>query len=199
VGFLFAPKYHSAMRHVGPVRQQLKMRTIFNLLGPLSNPAGAKRQLLGVFAERWIKPMAETLGHLGSDAAWVVHGSDGLDEITTTGPTRVAKLERKNDGSFDVSIAEIVPEDAGLKRSTLDDIKGGDAAHNAAAIRTLLHGRGGPYRDIVVLNSAAALVIAGKARDLKDGAALAVEALISGKAAKVLAALVTVSNGQACP
>jgi len=199
VGFLFAPKYHSAMKHVGPVRQQLKRRTIFNLLGPLSNPAGAKRQLLGVFAERWIKPMAETLGHLGSEAAWVVHGSDGLDEITTTGATKIAKLSRKSDGGFDVTLDEIAPEDVGLKRATLDDIKGGDAAHNAAAMRTLLHGRGGPYRDIVVLNSAAALVVAGKATDLKTGAAMATDALINGRAGKVLAALVAVSNGQAAP
>jgi len=196
IGFLFAPKYHSAMKHVGPVRQEMGVRTIFNLLGPLSNPANATKQLLGVFAERWIVPMAETLGHLGSTGAWVVHGTDGLDEITTTGATKVAKLARKSDGSFSVSASEIVPEDAGIKRARIEDLKGGDAAHNAAALRTLLHGRGGPYRDIVVLNSAAALVVAGKAADLKAGAEIALDAIMSGKAAKVLAALVAISNGR---
>jgi anthranilate phosphoribosyltransferase len=198
IGFLFAPMHHSAMRHVGPVRAELKVRTIFNLLGPLSNPAGAKRQLLGVFAPHWVEPMAHTLGHLGSEKAWVVHGSDGLDEITTTGPTNVAALERSN-GAFKVSTFEIAPEDAGLKRARLEDLKGGDPAHNAAMMRTLLHGRGGPYRDIVVLNSAAALVVAGKAGDLKTGAELALDTIMAGRAAKTLAALVALSNGKPAP
>jgi anthranilate phosphoribosyltransferase len=187
------------MKHVAAVRKDLGVRTIFNLLGPLSNPAGAKRQLLGVFAADWVVPMAETLGRLGSDHAWVVHGSDGLDEITTTGPTQIAEMKRASDGAFTVTAREIVPEDAGVKRARPEDLKGGDAAHNAAALRTLLHGRGGPYRDIVVLNSAAALVVADKAGDLKAAAAMALDAIMSGKAAKTLAALVAVSNGKPAP
>ncbi len=199
IGFLFAQKHHSATRHVAPVRQELGVRTIFNLLGPLSNPAGAKRQLMGVFAERWVEPLARTLGHLGTEHAWVVHGSDGLDEITVTGPTSVGEIKRHADGSFDVSTFEVTPEDAGLKRSKPEELKGGDVAYNAAALRTVLHGRGGAYRDIVVLNSAAALLIAGKVKDLKEGAALALETIISGKAAKTLAGLVAVSNGKPVP
>jgi anthranilate phosphoribosyltransferase len=199
IGFLFAQKHHSAMRHVGPVRQELGLRTIFNLIGPLSNPAGAKRQLLGVFATRWVEPLASTLGHLGSERAWVVHGSDGLDELTVTGPSQVAALERRPDGTFTVSTFEVTPEDVGLKRSQPAELKGGDAAHNAAVMKTLLHGRGGAYRDIVVLNTAAALLIAGKVTDLKAGAELALQTIMAGKAAKVLAALVAVSNGKPAP
>lgn len=199
IGFLFAPKYHTAMKHVSAVRKELGVRTIFNLIGPLSNPAGAKRQLLGVFSEQWLQPFAHVLGHLGSEGAWIVHGSDGLDEITTTGPTKVAKLERKADGSFNVTTFEVVPEDAGLKRAKPEELKGGDAAHNAAALRTLLNGRGGPYRDIVVLNAAAALVISGKAPDLKSGADIARDILIGGKAKQTLAAMVAISTGKAVP
>jgi anthranilate phosphoribosyltransferase len=194
IGFLFAPKHHSAMKFVAPIRQELAQRTIFNLCGPLSNPAGAKRQLIGVFAHKWIIPVAETLARLGSERAWVVHGSDGLDEITTTGTTFVAELDGDTFRTF-----EVVPEDAGLKRAKPEELTGGDAATNAAAMRTLLHGRGGPYRDIVVLNSAAALVIAGKAPNLKDGAAIALDAIMSGKAAKVLAALVAVTHNKPVP
>jgi anthranilate phosphoribosyltransferase len=189
IGFLFAQKHHSAMKHVAPVRQELGQRTIFNLLGPLSNPAGAKRQLIGVFTHRWIVPLAETLGRLGSEHAWVVHGSDGLDEITTTGPTYVAELKGGKVRTF-----EITPEDAGLKRAKPEELTGGDVAYNAAAMRTLLHGRGGPYRDIVVLNAAAALLVSGKVANLKDGADMALEAIINGKAASTLAALVAVTN-----
>jgi anthranilate phosphoribosyltransferase len=197
IGFLFAPRFHSATRHVASVRQELGVRTIFNLLGPLSNPAGAARQLVGVFAKQWVVPLAETLGRLGSEKAWVVHGSDGLDEITTTGATTVAEICRDRAGSYAVSTFEVTPEDIGVKRAASADLKGADAAHNAAALHTLLHGRGGPYRDIVVLNSAAALVIAGKAVSLREGASAALEAIVSGKAAKTLATLVAVSNGKA--
>jgi anthranilate phosphoribosyltransferase len=192
IGFLFAQRHHGAMKHVGPVRQDLGQRTIFNLIGPLCNPAGAKRQLIGVFAHKWIIPVTEALARLGSEHAWVVHGSDGLDEITTTGVTFVSELNNGKVRTFEVS-----PENAGLKRAKLEDLKGGDVAGNAAALRALLHGRGGPYRDIVVLNAAAALVVAGKAADLKAGAKLADEALASGKAAKTLAALAAISHGRA--
>jgi anthranilate phosphoribosyltransferase len=192
IGFLFAPRHHSATKHVAPVRQELGTRTIFNLLGPLSNPAGAKRQLLGVFAQKWIVPMVETLARLGSERAWVVHGSDGLDEITTTGPTFVAELKAGNVNTF-----EIVPEDAGLKRTSIDELKGGDIETNATALKTLLHGRGGAYRDIVVLNAGAALVIADKVPDIKAGAEMALDAIMSGKAAKTLAALAAISHGRA--
>lgn len=192
IGFLFAQRHHSAFKNVADVRKQLGVRTIFNLIGPLCNPAGAKRQLVGVFAHKWMMPMAEALARLGSERAWVVHGSDGLDEITTTGPTYAAELHNGKIRTF-----EIVPEDAGLKRAKPEELKGGDAATNAAAMRTLLHGRGGPYRDIVVLNTAAALIIAGKVSDLRSGADMALDALINGRAAKVLASLVAISHGRA--
>lgn len=194
IGFLFAQRHHTAMNFVAPVRQELGQRTIFNLLGPLSNPAGAKRQLIGVFAHKWMVPIAETLARLGSERAWVVHGSDGLDEITTTGATFVAELHGDTFRTF-----EIVPEDAGIKRAKPEELTGGNAAANAAAMRTLLHGRGGPYRDIVVLNAAAALVIADKAPNLKDGAAMALDAIMSGKAAKTLAALVAITHNKPVP
>ena len=191
IGFLMAPRYHSAMRHVGPTRVELGTRTIFNLLGPLSNPAGAKRQLVGVFAPNWVRPIAEVLAKLGSERAWVVHG-DGLDELTTTGTTLVAELK---DGK--VSSFEVTPEDAGLPRATLDDIKGGDPAANAAQLTLLLDGRRGPLRDIVLLNSAAALIVAGRARDLRRGVDQAAEAIDEGKARRVLEKLVAITNGRA--
>src|SRR5712671_6822046 len=159
--FLMAPRHHSAMRHVGPTRVELATRTIFNLLGPLSNPAGAERQLVGVFAPQWLRPMAEVLGKLGSKRAWVVHGS-GLDELTTTGPSQVAALENGTVTTF-----ELTPEEFGLKRATLADLKGGDPAGNAATMRALLAGATGAIRDIVLLNTAAALHVAGKAADLR--------------------------------
>ncbi len=189
IGFLFAQKHHTAMKHVAPVRAELGQRTLFNLIGPLSNPAGAKRQLMGVFARKWIEPLAHTLGNLGSERAWVVHGSDGLDEITTTGTTFIAEMK---DGA--VSTFELTPEDAGLKRAAPEDLKGGDVAHNAAALRTLLHGRGGAYRDIVILNAGAALVIAGRAGDLKEGVAMALDGIMSGRAKKALETLVAITN-----
>ncbi|HKW54654.1 MAG TPA: anthranilate phosphoribosyltransferase [Stellaceae bacterium] len=190
IGFLMAPRYHGAMRHVGPTRVELGTRTIFNLLGPLSNPAGARRQLVGVFAPNWVKPVAEVLGKLGSERAWVVHG-EGLDELTTTGTTLVAELK---DGK--VSSFEVTPEDAGLPRAKLDDIKGGDPAANAAHMTQLLDGRRGPLRDIVLLNGAAALIVAGRARDLRHGVDQAADAIDQGKARRVLEKLVAITNGR---
>ena len=187
--FMLAPRHHGAMRHVGPARVELGTRTIFNLTGPLSNPAGAKRQLVGVFARQWIVPLAEVLGRLGTERAWVVHGSDGLDEITTTGASHVAELK---DGR--VKQFEVTPEMAGLAAAKPADLKGADVATNAAAVTELVAGRPGPYRDIVLMNSAATLVIAGKADDLKAGAALAAKAIDSGKAKAVLAELVAITN-----
>jgi anthranilate phosphoribosyltransferase len=191
IGFLFAQKHHSAMKHVAPVRAELGVRTIFNLVGPLSNPAGAKRQLLGVFAHKWIVPLAETLGRLGSQRAWVVHGSDGLDELTTTGSSYVAEL---NNGL--VRTFEVTPEDAGLSRADSSSLKGGDATHNALALRKVLAGEKSAYRDIVLLNAAAALIVAGKADDLKAGAAQAAQSIAAGHATKALDALIAITNGK---
>jgi len=189
IGFMMAPRHHAAMRHVGPTRVELGTRTIFNLLGPLANPASAKRQLLGVFHRQWIAPVAEVLGQLGSERAWVVHGSDGLDELTTTGTSYVAELK-----SGKVTTFEVTPEDAGLPRVTSDALKGGDPAFNAQAVTAMLDGATGPYRDIVLLNAAAALVVADKAADLKAGVKLAAQAIASGKAKATLAALVATST-----
>jgi anthranilate phosphoribosyltransferase len=191
ITFLMAPRHHSAMRHVMGPRTELATRTIFNILGPLSNPASVKRQVIGVFSKEWVVPMAETLSKLGSDRAWVVHG-DGLDELTTTGPTFVAKLE-----AGIVSTFEITPEDAGLPRATLEDIKGGDPAANAVALRAVLSGQPGPYRDIVLLNAAACLVVAEKATDLKQGVSLAAQSIDSGAALAKLDALVAHTNQEA--
>ena len=190
--FLMAPRHHTAMRNVGPTRVELGTRTIFNLLGPLSNPAGARKQLIGVFAREWVEPVAHVLKRLGSESAWVVHGSDGLDEITTTGITHVAALK---DGA--VTSFEIDPREAGLFIAHPRDLKGGDAAVNAQAMRALLDGAAGPYRDIVLLNSAAALVVAGKAPDLKSGVARAGQAIDTGGAKAVLERLVAITNGRA--
>ena len=189
IGFLMAPRYHSAMRHVGPTRVELGTRTIFNLLGPISNPAGAKRQLVGVFAPNWVKPVAEVLGKLGSERAWVVHG-EGLDELTTTGTSHVAELRNGK-----VSAFQVTPEDAGLPRARLADIKGGEPAENATRLRGILDGETGPLRDIVLLNSAAALIIAGKAGDLPAGVALAAQSIASGQARRALERLVAITNG----
>jgi anthranilate phosphoribosyltransferase len=186
---MLAPRHHSAMRHVGPTRVELGTRTIFNLMGPLSNPAGARRQLIGVFSRDWLETLAEVLGRLGTERAWVVHGSDGMDEITTTGPTHVAELK---DGK--VRRFEISPEDIGLRRANPADLKGGDSATNARALTELLEGAKGAYRDVVLFNAAAALMVAGKAADLKAGKALAETAIDSGKARAVLAKLVAVTN-----
>jgi len=179
--FLFAPAYHPAMKHVAPVRKELGFRTMFNLLGPLCNPAGVRRQLMGIFAGEWLEPVAHVLAELGAEKAWVVHGADGLDEMSTTGITRVAVLEQGR-----VSMREIVPEDAGLKRSSLSALKGGTAEENGRAIRELLAGAKNPFRDIVLLNAGAALVVADKAHTIAEGVALAAEALDKGRAASVL-------------
>jgi len=189
VTFLFAPRHHAATKHVGPSRVELGTRTIFNLLGPLSNPAGAKRQLLGVFGEQWLQPMAEVLSALGSERAWVVHGGDGLDELTTTTISDVAELR---DGT--IRRFQVAPEDAGVDRARPEDLRGGDAQENAAALRAMLGGRTGPYRDIVMLNAAAALVVAGRADGLADGAALARRSIDSGAATARLAGLVRATN-----
>lgn len=191
IGFLMAPRHHSAMRHVAPTRVELGTRTIFNLLGPMSNPAGARRQLVGVFAPQWARPMAEVLGRLGAERAWVVHGA-GIDELTTAGVTKVAEFHNGSVIEF-----EVVPEEAGLKPARPDDLRGGEPAHNAALMRDLLGGAPGPLRDIVLLNSAAALVVAGKAETLRDGAECAAEAIDSGAARLVLDRLVAATNGRA--
>lgn len=186
--FFMAPRHHSAMRHVGGTRVELGTRTIFNILGPLSNPGGVRHQLIGVFSKDWVVPMAETLRKLGSERAWVMHG-DGLDEITTAGVTSVASLQ---DGRIETF--EITPEDAGLPRAGIDQLRGGDPEHNARALRAVLEGVPGPYRDIVLINAAGALVVAGRAAALKDGVALAVEVLDSGKAKAKLDALIAITN-----
>jgi anthranilate phosphoribosyltransferase len=189
VGFMFAQQHHSAMRHVGPTRVELGTRTIFNLLGPLSNPAGVVRQMVGVFLPEWIMPVAETLKALGTEHAWVAHG-DGYDEITTTGETHVAELVGGEIRSF-----TLTPEEFGLKRHTKDELRGGDAAYNAKALRDMLGGAAGAYRDTVLMNAGAGLVIAGKATTLGDGIALAAQAIDSGRALQVLDRLVEISNG----
>ncbi len=190
IGFMFAPAHHPAMKNVGPTRVELGTRTIFNLLGPMSNPAGVKRQMIGVFSRQWIEPMAHVLKNLGSESIWVVHGSDGLDEITTSGPTSVAALENGKVRTF-----EIAPEDVGLKKVKPEQLRGGDAAANAAALRDVLQGKNTAFRDIAVINAAAGLVVAGKVKDLKEGVALAAKAVDSGDAKARLERLIAVSNG----
>ena len=189
IGFMFAPTHHPAMKNVGPTRVELGTRTIFNLLGPLSNPANVKRQMIGTFSKHWIEPMAQVLNNLGSECVWVVHGSDGLDEITTSGSTSVAALENGK-----VRVFKITPEDAGLPRVKPEALKGGDAAENAKALLDVLKGKKGPFRDVSILNAAAALVVAGKAKNLKDGAALAAKSIDSGEAEGSLDRLISVSN-----
>ncbi|MER8483360.1 anthranilate phosphoribosyltransferase [Mesorhizobium sp. M1322] len=189
VGFMFAPAHHPAMKHVGPIRVELGTRTIFNLLGPLSNPASVSRQMVGVFLPEWIMPVAETLKALGADHAWVAHG-DGYDEITTTGETQVAELVGGEIRTF-----TLTPEAVGLKRHTKDELRGGDAAYNAQALRDMLGGAAGAFRDTVLMNAGAGLVVAGEATTLADGMATAAQAIDSGRALKVLDQLVEISNG----
>ena len=189
IGFMFAPAHHPAMKNVGPTRVELGTRTIFNLLGPLSNPAGVKRQMVGVFSRQWIEPLAQVLRNLGTERAFVVHGSDGLDEITTAGATYVAALA---DGA--VRTFEIVPEEVGLARARPETLRGGEADENASALRNVLKGQPGPFRDVAILNAAAALVVAGRAKDLKQGVALAHQSVDSGEAYRRLERLVTVAN-----
>lgn len=189
VGFMFAMRHHSAMRHVGPSRVEMGTRTIFNLLGPLSNPAGVKRQFTGVFSEQWIEPMAHVLRRLGSERAWIVHGSDGMDELTTTGSSLVAELK---DGV--ISTFEINPGDAGIPIASAADLKGGSPEENADAIRALFSGAMGPFRDIVLLNAAGALMVAEKVSGLKDGVAMAAESIDSGRAQSTLDKMVEITN-----
>ena len=192
--FMWAQKHHSAMRHVGPSRVELGTRTIFNIMGPLSNPAGVTRQLLGVFAEQWLEPMAQVLKNLGSTHAWVVHGGDGLDELTTTTVSHVCELKNGAIRRFEIS-----PSDLGLEPAVAADIRGGDPEQNAAAIRALFDGETGPYRDIVLLNAGAALVVADKASDIKAGMKLAAEAIDFAKARQVLENLVRFTNQTKAP
>jgi anthranilate phosphoribosyltransferase len=188
--FLFAQSHHGAMKHVSPIRQQLGFRTIFNLLGPLTNPAGAKRQVVGVSAHRFVEPVAKALGALGAERAWSVHGA-GMDELTTTGETEVAEWR---DGSL--RLFTITPEAVGLPRAALADITGGDPAFNAAALTALLDGQAGAYRDIVMLNAAAAFLVADKVETLREGVELAGAVLDDGRAKAALAGLIAATNSE---
>jgi anthranilate phosphoribosyltransferase len=188
IGFMFAQMHHASMRHVGPSRVELGTRTIFNLLGPLANPAGARRQLLGVYAPQWVVPLAEVLRDLDAESVWVVHG-DGLDEITTTGTTQVAALENGKIRTF-----ELTPADFGVAPASLADLSGGDGIVNAAALRAVLSGTRNAYRDISLVNAAASLVIAGKAETIGEGMRLATVSLDSGATAAALDRLIAVSN-----
>jgi anthranilate phosphoribosyltransferase len=189
IGFMFAPAHHPAMKHVGPSRAEMGTRTMFNLLGPQSNPAGARRYMLGVYDKKWVEPVAAALLANRAVSAWVVHGADGLDELSTTGPSFVASIKGGDLRSF-----EITPEDAGLPRATLADLKGAEPAYNAGRLRSLLEGSRDPYRDVVLLNAAAALIVADRADDLKQGVAQAAEVIDSGRAKATLEKLISVSN-----
>ncbi|WP_334164304.1 anthranilate phosphoribosyltransferase [Phenylobacterium sp.] len=189
--FLFAPAHHGAMRHVSPIRTELGFRTIFNLLGPLTNPAGAKRQVVGVFAERWVSPLAQVLGALGAERAWVVHGG-GMDEMTTTGESSVAEYR---DGQ--VRLFTITPEAVGLPRAALADLTGGTPAENARALRAMLGGEKGPYRDVVLLNAAAAFLVDEKVETLRQGVELAARVVDEGKALAALDRLVAITQAAA--
>jgi anthranilate phosphoribosyltransferase len=187
--FMLAPRHHSAMRNVMGPRVELGTRTIFNLLGPISNPALVKRELVGVFARRWVEPIAQVLANLGAERAWVVHGADGLDELTLTGPSYVAELNEGRVRCFEVS-----PEDAGLPRREAEALKGGTPEENAAMMHEILGGEAGALRDFVLYNSAAALIVAGRVEDLESGVATASEAIDSGAATTALAKLVAITN-----
>ena len=189
IGFMMAPMHHPAIAHVMPSRQELGTRTIFNILGPLTNPAGVKRQLTGAFSRELIRPMAETLGILGAERAWLVHGSDGTDELTITGLSRVASIEEGI-----VKEVELHPEDAGLPVHPFEDIVGGTPEENAVAFRALLDGRPSAYRDAVLLNAAAALVVAGAANDLREGVLMARASIDSGKAREKINALARITQ-----
>ncbi len=189
VGFMFAPQHHSSMKFVGPSRVELGTRTIFNLLGPLANPAGAKRQITGVYSKAWVEPLAHVLKNLGSEACWICHGEGGMDEIVPSGTTWISELKNSEIKNF-----EVTPEAAGLQRSNADDLKGGDAAHNAEALREVLSGKPSAFSDAALMTTAAALVVAGKTDDIKVGVKVAREALKSGAATKALTRLIEVSN-----
>jgi anthranilate phosphoribosyltransferase len=189
IGFMFAPAHHPAMKNVNATRVELGTRTIFNLLGPLSNPAGVRRQMIGVFAKQWTKPLAQVLKNLGAERVWVVHGSDGLDEITTSGPTSVAAL---HDGKLETF--EIEPDQLGLRMAKPEALRGGDAQTNAKALLNVLQGKASAFRDVALLNAAAALVVAGKSKDLTDGLHLAGHSVDSGEAERRLNRLIAISN-----
>ena len=189
VGFMWAPMHHAAMKHWAPVRAELGIRTIFNVLGPICNPANVRRQIVGVYARELIEPIANVLKNLGAEHVWVVHGHDGMDELTTTGSTSVAELKNGQ-----IRVFEITPADACLQPARLSDLVGGDAEVNAAAIRRVLAGENEPFRDIVVLNAGAALVVAGLADNLEAGVAKAKAAIDSGAARAALERLIEVSN-----
>lgn len=192
IAFFFAPTFHPAMRHAGPVRRELGIRTVFNLLGPLTNPAGATRQIVGVPRSELTEPMARALMLLGSVRAWVVHGADGIDEISTTGHTKVSECR---DGA--VNTFYVHPSDFGVGRAAPTDLTGGDAAANAAIITAVLAGRPGPHRDVVALNAGAALLVAGRADSVAEGIRIAQHAIDSGAARQTLAAMVRLSNAEA--
>ena len=189
IGFMWAPKHHSAMRYVMPTRQELATRTIFNLLGPLSNPAEVSRQFTGVFSRDWVEPIAQVLKNLGTKTAWVVHGSDGMDELTTTGLSYVAELK---DGQ--VNTFEISPNDVGINEASLDDLIGGDSNFNAAAIKSVLAGERSPLYDIVIFNAGATLLVNGTVSDVKSGIAMAADAIADGRARASLNNLIDVTN-----
>jgi len=190
VAFLFAPAFHPAMRHAGPVRREIGVRTIFNLLGPLSNPAGAKTQLLGVFSAEWVETLAHALGKLGSQRVMVVHGDDGLDEISLTGSSLVAEL----DGGS-VRTYRITPEELGLERCDPEALSGGDAGENAGIIRQILAGEAKPaQRDVALLNAAGAIYVAGRAPDMQQALEQARESVGSGRAGRKLGQLIELSN-----
>ena len=188
-GFMMAPRHHSATRHVAGPRVELATRTIFNILGPLSNPAGVNRLLVGVFAREWVEPMAQVLGNLGAERAWVVHGSDGLDELTTTGNSYVSALENGIVTNFQIS-----PSDAGIPIANPEDLKGGNARDNAEAMMRMLEGEPSAFRNIVIYTAGAALIIAGKVQNLKDGAEIASNAIDSGQAKRALEELIIITN-----
>ncbi len=185
VGFLMAPNHHPAMRHVAPVRAELGLRTLFNILGPLCNPAGVRRQVIGVYARRWLKPLAQVLRELGSEHVWLVHGGDGMDELTLTDESHVAELKNGTVRAFSVA-----PEDVGLPRAALADLAGGDAEANAQRIRELLGGEPGPFRNIVLLNSAAVLIVSGRTANLQEGIAAAGRSIDTGAAQTALDRLI---------
>lgn len=190
LGFMFAPAHHASMKHVGPSRVELGTRTIFNLLGPLSNPAGVTRQVTGVFSKAWVEPMAQVLNNLGSEGCWICHGEGGFDEIVPSGTTWVSELKNGAVSSF-----EVTPEAVGLKRSHAGDLKGSDAAHNAEALRSVLKGEPSAFQDAAVMTAGAALLVAGKVKNFREGVAAAQAAIDSGAARKAMDTLVKVSNG----
>lgn len=189
IGFMMAPRHHESFKYVGPVRVEMGIRTVFNILGPLCNPAGVKRYLIGVFAQEWVQPMAQTLAKLGCEKAWVVHGADHLDELSTTGENTICEVSGGSVRAFNLS-----PEEAGLPRASLDDLKGGDGTYNAERLSALLDGQQDAYRDIVLFGTAAALLIADKAPNIKEGVAMAASAIDSGKARSALEEMVAITN-----